>query len=683
MNIRKRSAALMILAAVLMLTACDTVPNDTAETSVSTSSEEIEANTSGIAFSHESGFYSSAFSLSITASDPEAKIYYTADGSVPDTSSALYTGPIKLKDKSKEPNILSAHENTSVGNYYIPRQKVTKANVIRAAVISDDGSILEECSGTYFIGIDREKEYSDVPVISLMTDFENLFDYEKGIYTTGMTYDDWLAEDENHINLEGWEASANFTNRGREWERPVDFEIINADGTTFGMDMGMRIMGAASRNAPQKSLRLIAREDYGEKALEYDIIPGNIRSDGSGPVTKYKSFVLRNGGNDCDYAKIRDPLFQQLTADRRYDTLRTAPCVVFINGEYWGMYTITEDYSDNYIENNYGIDNKNVVMVKRGEIEEGEESDIELYNSMFDFIAENDMTDPEMYAKACEMLDMGGYIDMCAMNFYIYNEDSFLKNNNWRMWRVKDTDEASPYADGKWRILIYDTDFSAGIYNGGSNFRDDNISSYLRSPGIQEAEYDDSGEKIRDQADLFSSLYANEDFRNELILTLCDMRNYDFNSADAIDAALEYYETYKLLVPDTFKRFGPDWIARQDTERYYEEQFNSLLIYIDGRYEAMPSVMIKAFGLESKVSAQISTSDISKGCIMVNNTLLDGKESVKGCYFIGQEIKIKAVPAEGKAFREWKYSGCTISDPTSPEAMISVTGDMTIEAVFE
>lgn len=676
-----------ILSALLaagILSGC-TDNNDISETEVNTSaaSDIISENNGSeeIIFSHKSGFYKDNFQLEMTCNDTKAKIYYTTDGSVPSEASTLYSQPIALKNRSNEPNVLSAKTGTSVGERYTPREKVTKANVIRAVAVHEDGSTSGILNGTFFVGIDREKEYGNVPVISVMTDSGNLFDYETGIYVMGATYDKWIAEDENNKRLEGWQSQGNYTNRGREWERPVSVEFIASDGSIgFSQDMGVRIMGAASRNAPQKSMRFTAREEYGSKSVGYEIIPDNLRSDGEGKVEKYKSFLLRNGGNDCDFAKIRDPLFQERVNGRRFDTQQFTPCVAFINGEYWGMYTIAEDYNDNYIENNYGIDNNNVIMIKCGEIEEGEESDISYYNEMFDFIVGNDMSVPANYEKACEMLDMGSCIDYAAFNLYIFNEDSFLKDNNWRMWRVKTPDGNIAAADGKWRMMVYDTDFSAGIYSGGSNYNVDNISEYLKP---RKNNSDDESEEVnRSPADMFSALYANESFKRELVLTMCDMRNYDFKSSDVIDRIVELNEVYGKLVPPTFMRFGPEWVT-YDPKNHYEQQINNLAVFVDGRYNAMPDVMKKAFGLGDYYNAEISCSDSTKGTVKINNTVLDLDEAVRGKYFADYTVAITAVPNEGESFKEWVFSGCEISDSTSPDAEIIVTGDFTVQAVFE
>ena len=659
----------------------DTEQNDTVDTSPA-ESEALESTVSAETatefkayFSCESGFYSSPIELEIACpAYPDSKIYYTTDGSTPTENSSLYTGKLTLEKKKSAPNVLSAQTGTSAGGDYIPKKNVYKANFIRAIVFNPDGSVSEISNCTYFIGMDREKKYGSVPVISIMTDMENLFDYETGIYVLGKTHDDWLAEDSGNKNLEAWQHEGNYSNRGRDWERPVAFEYITADGSDgISQDLGIRIMGAASRNATQKSLRLTAREDYGLKAVEYELIPNNLRSDKTGNVEKYKSFVLRNGGNDCDYAKIRDPLFHQLISDRRVETQQFTPCVVYLNGEYWGMYTLVEDYSDNYIENNYGIDNHNVVMIKCGEIEEGEDTDIALYDEMYDFIVSNDMSILDNYAQASELLDIGSYIDYCAFNMYIFNQDCIFDENNWRMWRVRTPNDSSAYTDGKWRMMVYDTDYSAGIYNGGNDYTNDNISPIINGDIPDEFE-----EKECEY--IFRSLFRNDDFRREFVLTLCDIRNYDFNSEKAINEMLELYEVYGQLVPNTFERFGPHWLAR-NTEGYYYQKINELANFIDGRYMKFPEIMQKALGLENIAQAEIKAT--GGGRIAVNNTVLGIDEAVKGKYFTDYSITVEAVPDGSKTFKEWKCTGCEITDVTSSIAEVSFSGDFTVEAIFE
>ena len=38
--------------------------------------------------------------------------------------------------------------------------------------------------------------------------------------------------------------------------------------------------------------------------------------------------------------------------------------VVFLNGEYWGIYNLQERYSDNYVQEHHDINKKNVICIK-------------------------------------------------------------------------------------------------------------------------------------------------------------------------------------------------------------------------------------------------------------------------------------------------------------------------------
>ncbi|MBQ7863248.1 MAG: CotH kinase family protein [Lachnospiraceae bacterium] len=631
-----------------------------------------------VGFSLESGFYDKDQELTLYCNAEGAKIYYTLDGSIPSESSTLYEGPITLKNRTSEPNVLSAQTGIAPGNNYVPNFNVDKGTVIRAIAYLPDGSSTNVFHGTYFVGIDRAK-YLDVPVISLVTEFDNLFDYETGIYTLGKTYDDFVSDPVNAA-LESWQMQGNYTNRGREWERPVSVELITADEAPgFKQDMGMRIMGASTRNQAQKSIRIYAREDYSKKNLKYELIPGNMKSDGTDILRKYKSFVLRIGGNDADFGRLRDPYLQNLVQNANFETQQHTPCVVFINGEYWGMYTITEDYSDNYFENNYGIDNKNIVLIKKGEVEDGEDSDIELYYDLFDFITGNDMSDAANYAKAGEMLDMDSFIDYCAFNLYIFNKDSIFDNNNWRMWRVRTADGATQWSDGKWRMALYDTDFSTGIYDGPDSANTDNISGVLES-SVDEVYQQNMADRA--PIEIFRSLMKNESFKHDFILALCDMRNIYLEPKVAKRALDAMSGTYTTLLSDSWKRFGPDWIA-MNPEGHHAGKLKDLSSFISKRYVSILNIVKKIFDLESAAKLSLNANDKTMGTILVNGRPLDLSFDFGGMYYPGLTVTVIAIPADGYKFVGWNVKKGDIADATSDTLTITMKSAVTLQAQFE
>lgn len=632
-----------------------------------------------VGFSLDSGFYEKTQKVSLSCNVEGALIYYTLDGSTPNKTSTLYKNEITVSRKLYTQNVLAAQTDISVSNNYIPDFPVDKCTVIRAIAYLPDGTTTPVAHASYFIGLDRDK-YGDVPIISLITDFDNLYDYETGIYVLGKTHDEWLAEDPSRAYLDGWQHTGNYSNRGREWEREISVELITADGTPgFKQNMGVRIMGGASRNQPQKSLKLYAREEYGAKNLKYELIPENYNTAGE-LIGKYKTFVLRVGGNDADFARLRDPFLQTMVKDARFETQQSTPCIAFLNGEYWGMYTLNEDYTDNHFENNYGIDNNNIVLIKRGELEEGNEDDMTLYHDMFLYITQNDMSDPAMYEGACELIDIGSFADYFAFQLYIYNEDGIFQDNNWRMWRVRDTDMATEYSDGRWRFAAYDNDFSTGIYSGANTAAFDNISSAVTQSTAKERE--ENIERYR-PVELLRSLLKNDSFREEFILSLCDMRNIYFEPKLATRTLNEMAEPYLSLMPDTWKRFGPDWVAGGDPAGHIDSKITDLRNFMAKRYTAVPNIIKSAFDLGPIKKLNLGINDQSMGTILVNGRQPDYSFAFSGMYFEETTVTLTAVPSEGYKFVRWEVTNGSLADTTSETIRFNMTEGMTINAVFE
>ena len=121
-----------------------------------------------IEFSKDSGFYSEEFELTLTASG-SSKIYYTVDSSNPinSTTTKEYSGPIKIVDRTSEPNIYSdiAEDESSPvsisrgNNFKKPVYLVDKPMVVRAVSKNDKGEFGKICDKTYFITNGDLKQY--------------------------------------------------------------------------------------------------------------------------------------------------------------------------------------------------------------------------------------------------------------------------------------------------------------------------------------------------------------------------------------------------------------------------------------------------------------------------------------------------------------------------------------------
>lgn len=194
-----------------------------------------------ISFSYVPGFYEEAFYLEIIGGGTQNTIHYTMDGSQPNLGSPIYLEPILIEDASGHENIYSMRDDISICyqkdlikqdgwpegdiGYQLPDFLVDKCNIIRAASFDKDGNCLSEISGEYFVGFQNKNGYDKMTVVSIVTDQDNLFGYETGIYVLGKKFEDYF-NSENR----GWIGrTANYTNRGREWEREVIISIYDID----------------------------------------------------------------------------------------------------------------------------------------------------------------------------------------------------------------------------------------------------------------------------------------------------------------------------------------------------------------------------------------------------------------------------------------------------------------------
>lgn len=452
-----------------------------------------------ISFSHDSGFYSNGFMLTITGSEAYT-LHYTLDGSMPDEASPVYEGPIRIEDASMHENVYSVRTDISEGffneaGYVAPDAPVDKCNIVRAALFDSDGTCVSQASKVYFVGFDEKDGYSDMQVISIVTDPDNLFDYDYGIYVMGAVYD-------NSEDIEVWRnKKANYSMRGMEWEREAVIDVFDESRNLMeSCKAGIRIHGGASRAHAQKSLNIYARTCYsGSDVFETDFF-----QNGKGP----HKMILGTQGND-EKVKIKNYMVWKLAveADCNCATMKMIPCVLFLNGEYWGVYYLSEAYGADYISTHYAVDKKDIVMLKNGALEEGVEEDYRLQYDMTAFISNNDMKIDDNYKQACELIDIESFIDYYALEIYVANQDWIP--NNYAYWRSREINSKNQYYDGKWRWMLFDTDQAAVL----TEFDDDTIqhaiekdtvfASLMQNREVQEMFRD----KINEISDVYEQNY--------------------------------------------------------------------------------------------------------------------------------------------------------------------------------
>jgi hypothetical protein len=204
-------------------------------------------------FSKEGGFYDTYFMLSLS-SEANTEIYYTVDGSDPRTSRTayLYTQEIDIYNNTDEPNILSKITDISLNTYHPPKANVEKGKIIRAAVKAADGTFGPVVTNSYFIG-KTASYYTDLRVISMVTDKNLLFHEDTGAYMVGARYYEWR-KSKDYVRLDKGDVQnkTNYNFDGRESEFPVNIQVFENGTAVYSADVGARIAGNWSRSAFQK-----------------------------------------------------------------------------------------------------------------------------------------------------------------------------------------------------------------------------------------------------------------------------------------------------------------------------------------------------------------------------------------------------------------------------------------------
>lgn len=508
-------------------------------------------------FSAEGGFYDEAFMLTLSDQNGN-EIYYTTDGSDPRTSDTarLYSSAINIYNNTSAPNVLSAVKDISLYNHVygqtMPSGFVEKGIVVRAVSKTSDGRFSPVATNGYYIG-KSASYYNEMKVISMSTDFANLFDEDTGAYMVGSGYYEWKNSSEySEMDPGDVNNPTNYNKDGIESEFPVNIQVYENGRLAYTADMGARISGNWTRAARQKSFRLYARSEYGDSKMKYAFF--NELTDINGElIEKFDKVTIRNAGNDNEYLHFRDALVQDLVSDLSPDTMASEPCILFIDGEFWGFYMLREKIDADYIESHYGIDKNDAAVIKNGELEDGLESDLTELRDFCSWAATADMSSETNYQKLCNIMDIQSFMDYMAVETYVNNADWIAETyiNNWQVWRSNAVYAGVPESDGKWRFIFYDLDMSLGIYQNA-----DTIYSYDSLGTIMTYPYKDY-----DWAAVLKSLMKNPDFAQQFYDNYIHIIETCFAPNIANAKLTEYANAYSEATNDTFMRFGAEWAA--------------------------------------------------------------------------------------------------------------------------
>ncbi|MBO4868577.1 MAG: CotH kinase family protein [Clostridia bacterium] len=374
-------------------------------------------------FSENGGYVEAGTTVTIKA--PEGcLVYYTTDGTPPTQTGTLYRAPIT----------------------------VDKTMSIRARAYRSDSLPSDEVSVSFIVG-----RVHNMPVVFLNADPNDLFSEKTGIWADGPNFDtESMKYDDSSLNGSQKEdlffKDAPKANYWQSWERPVSFTYIDENGTqVLNFNAGIKTFGQYSRVHDQKSVSINLKDKYGIKEIVYPFF-------GDDYINVFSNLVLRGSGQDANRSHIRDAFIARaLLGKINCEVMNYRPVVVYVNGDYYGIYDLRERISDEFVANHTGADPDNLDRMKGSSIVQSGTS--ENYNALYKFVTTKNMADADNYAYVCSQMDIDNYIDYWIAQIYFANTDP----GNIKFYRER-TD------GGKWRWIPYDFDWSCGSEENRFNY---------------------------------------------------------------------------------------------------------------------------------------------------------------------------------------------------------------------
>ncbi|MEM1119019.1 MAG: CotH kinase family protein [Bacteroidota bacterium] len=522
------------------------------------------------------------------------------------------TQTVRLSSKNEQGIIRYTTDGSNPtinSNSYKSPLTVSENQTIKATVFQEDYLSPMVSTAAYLIGVTH-----DLPVLSIAFDNADFFDENTGIYTYGTDYEDQLPF-----------FGANFW---KDLEKPVHLTFFENGRTAFATGAGAKIFGGWSRANDQRSLSLFFRSQYGDKDLRYPLFPER-------NYEKLEAVVLRNSGNDWQRTMLRDLTLTGLMNNSNVDYQQGRPIVAYLNGQYWGIYNIREKVNEHLLAGLHSVSTDGLtILEKDGVIVHGDNKD---YNDLINFVNDNSLTNAQNYEQVINRIDLANFIQYYVAQIFFDNAD--WPGNNIKFWKAK---------DGKWRWILFDTDFGFGIWDV-NRYRFNTLEFALNPSGP-------SWPNPPWSTLLFRKLVENETFQKQFINTFCDEMNTRFKS-DKIRAAIdENQEIVRNEMPAHIDRWGKSSMTA------WSSKVNDMKTFANQRSIYVRDFIKKQFNLPTHRLMRLAINDTEAGSVQLNTVRIQDAE-FSGYYYPSVPITLTAVAQAGYVFSHWSGSSET-DEPT-------------------
>ena len=399
--------------------------------------------------------------------------------------------------------------------------RVSKTCVVRAAALEDDKRMSKPLTLAYTLN-----EGHTLPVLNLIV-APNDLNGAKGIYS----------------------------HPRENWQKEGCIVFTDANGT-ITHDCGVRISGQTSRRRGQKSFRVIFSDQYGGR-LRYDLFGDDCEQ------STFPQLQIR-AGLDSKYGVFREPFAQQLAMPFRDTTFvqDSVPCVLYLNGEYWGIYQFMESLCEETLADRLGVRTDSITLFEGYMYEDHKKTEI---YQLWQYVKSHDMTKSECYEHIKEHVALDSLIDWAIFQAYCYNTDL---SGNIRYFKSSET-------DNKWHFVYYDVECVFKHPAGFDNvFKSGQTATFLKAL-IKNGEF-------RDMFLKRLAYHCENTFRQEDVLAL--FYSYD----DAVRVETErHFPRWGLPQTDYMYNYNQiERLLKADRVKQLKQSAKSVLHLSDAEYNA-------------------------------------------------------------------------------------------------
>ena len=429
---------------------------------------------------------------------------------------------------------------------------------------------------------------------------------------------------------------------------PASVEYFTADHVQqFNKNIRFEVVGNSSIYFyDQHSLEFTVDEDFGDKdEFKYNIF------EKSKPLDSLNAFRLRC---NYDWGESLTRFHESVINEFAMPTYNIAPAfqhvASYINGVYWGHYTAREELDTYFLRNNYDVNTDSVVIIRSGAGLEtwdvAEAGSIQEYNDLVTFFDTHDMTNPDDYNIALNLIDKYNWIDHFAFQSYINNVELAY---NIRIFKSYDPDV-------KWKFIIWDATGS------GIGFKSTSLGHTLTFAYLCE------------EINMMDDLMSNPEFKLDFINRYADLLNYYFTREKGDLIIDKNVAEIEAEIPYHRERWEPTNTIS------YTAIVNSYKNFYKYRAKYQRLDILDYFDLNNQVEITLNVSPPGAGFIKIS-TIVPDSLPWSGTYFDGAPVTVTAIPNPGFTFIGWDENAF-ISDTASITFTSNFTDTTSLTANF-